>query len=80
MLAVVAPDVDLRTSDPAKHRRHIMETKMFRTLVRVALVMTFTATTGIFLTACNTVEGLGKDIEAGGKATSGAARDVKKKL
>lgn len=53
---------------------------MFRTLVRVALVVTFTATTGIFLTACNTVEGLGKDIEAGGKATSGAARDVKKKL
>ncbi|MCZ6863717.1 MAG: entericidin A/B family lipoprotein [Alphaproteobacteria bacterium] len=53
---------------------------MFRTLVRVVLVMMFTATTGIFLAACNTIEGLGKDIEAGGKATSGAARDVKKKL
>jgi len=53
---------------------------MFRTLVRVALIAILAATTGVFVTACNTIEGLGKDIEAGGKATSGAARDVKKKL
>lgn len=53
---------------------------MFRTLLRIALLVMFTATTGVLLAACNTVEGLGKDIEAGGKATSGAARDVKKKL
>lgn len=53
---------------------------MYRTLVRFGLIAMFTATIGMFATACNTVEGLGKDIEAGGKATSGAARDVKKKL
>ena len=53
---------------------------MFRTLVRVALIAMFTTATGAFVTACNTVEGFGKDVEAGGKATSGAARDVKKKL
>lgn len=53
---------------------------MYRTLVRMALIATFTATTGVLVTACNTVEGFGKDVEAGGKATSGAARDVKKKL
>ena len=53
---------------------------MLRTLARMALVVMFTATAGMFVAACNTVEGFGKDIEAGGKATSGAARDVKKKL
>ena len=53
---------------------------MFRTLVRMALIAMFAAASGTFVTGCNTVEGFGKDIEAGGKATSGAARDVKKKL
>lgn len=32
------------------------------------------------LGGCNTFEGLGKDVEAGGKAVSGSAREVKKKL
>ncbi|MFG0328592.1 MAG: entericidin A/B family lipoprotein [Phycisphaerales bacterium] len=29
------------------------------------------------LTGCNTVEGVGEDIEAGGRAISGASRDVR---
>jgi predicted small secreted protein len=53
---------------------------MSRTLARAALITMFMAAIGVFVSACNTVEGFGKDIEAGGKATSGAARDVKKKL
>jgi entericidin B len=32
------------------------------------------------LTACNTVEGMGKDIERGGEATQDAAKDVKKSM
>ena len=29
---------------------------------------------------CNTIEGMGKDIERGGEATQGAAKDVKKSM
>jgi predicted small secreted protein len=32
------------------------------------------------LSACNTIEGAGKDIQSGGDAVSDAARDVKKDL
>ena len=32
------------------------------------------------LTACNTIDGLGKDIERAGEATSDTARDVKKRM
>jgi entericidin B len=30
-----------------------------------------------FVTACNTMEGLGKDVEAGGEVVQDVARDVK---
>jgi predicted small secreted protein len=32
------------------------------------------------LTACNTIEGAGKDVERGGEHVQDAAKDVKKKL
>jgi len=32
------------------------------------------------LSACNTIEGAGKDIQSGGDAVSDAARDVKKEM
>jgi predicted small secreted protein len=32
------------------------------------------------LSACNTIEGAGKDIQSGGDAVSDAARDVKKDM
>lgn len=32
------------------------------------------------ITACNTIDGMGKDIERAGAATSDTARDVKKKM
>lgn len=30
--------------------------------------------------ACNTIEGMGKDIEKGGEAVQGGSKDVKEKL
>jgi entericidin B len=33
-----------------------------------------------FVTACNTVEGLGKDVEAGGEVVQDAAREVKEEI
>ncbi|KCZ57178.1 hypothetical protein HY29_00185 [Hyphomonas beringensis] len=32
------------------------------------------------VTACNTVEGVGKDVQAGGEVVSDTARDVKDKI
>jgi len=32
------------------------------------------------LTACNTIEGAGKDVESGGEHVQDAAKDVKKKM
>jgi entericidin B len=32
------------------------------------------------IAGCNTVEGMGKDIERGGEATQDAARDVQRKM
>jgi len=32
------------------------------------------------ITGCNTVEGMGKDIERGGEATQQTAKDVKKSM
>ena len=33
-----------------------------------------------FVTACNTVEGVGKDVEAGGEVVQDAAKDVKEEI
>ncbi len=38
------------------------------------LMVAFLALLGFALTACNTVQGVGKDIQAGGKAVEKAAR------
>jgi len=35
---------------------------------------------GAFLSGCNTIEGAGRDIQAGGKAVEEGAKSVKKKL
>lgn len=35
---------------------------------------------GLSLAACNTVEGMGKDIESAGEAVSGSASKTKKKM
>ncbi|HVO17162.1 MAG TPA: entericidin A/B family lipoprotein [Alphaproteobacteria bacterium] len=49
-------------------------------IVRVALVTFALAGFGAGLVACNTMEGVGKDVSAGGRAVSGAAKDVKEKM
>ena len=36
------------------------------------------STTALFLTACNTISGLGKDVSAAGDAVSKKAEEVKK--
>ncbi|MCA8928159.1 MAG: entericidin A/B family lipoprotein [Alphaproteobacteria bacterium] len=47
-----------------------------RTLMGFLLI----AAAGSWLTACNTAEGVGKDVKATGNAIEETAKDVKKKL
>jgi entericidin B len=47
-----------------------------KTAIRLAIL----AACGSLLVACNTAEGVGKDIKAGGKAVEETAKDIKKKL
>ncbi|ATC32703.1 entericidin, EcnA/B family [Caulobacter vibrioides] len=35
------------------------------------------AASALLVSACNTIEGVGRDVSAAGKAVSGAARDAK---
>lgn len=46
--------------------------KMIRKFATVALMAA-----GLFVAACNTVEGAGKDVSSAGDAVSGAAKDAK---
>jgi entericidin B len=50
-----------------------------RTACHAALAMLL-ATATIALSACNTIEGAGQDLKAGGEAISKTANDVKKKI
>jgi entericidin B len=45
---------------------------MVRKFVAVALIVA-----GLGLSACNTVEGAGKDVKSAGNAVEGAAKDAK---
>jgi entericidin B len=45
---------------------------MVRKFVALALIVT-----GLGLSACNTVEGAGKDVKSAGGAVEGAAKDAK---
>jgi entericidin B len=49
--------------------------RIFATLLLLGAFGTLAMTAG-----CNTMEGLGKDIERGGEATQDTARDVKRKM
>jgi predicted small secreted protein len=42
------------------------------------LIVLSAAAAALLLSACNTVEGVGKDVSAAGKAVSNTAKDVKK--
>lgn len=50
--------------------------KMLNRLLMLA-ALGFVASSGLTLTACNTVEGVGKDVEAAGDAVADTARDAK---
>ena len=44
------------------------------------IIFCFAALTAVSLTACNTVQGAGKDIERGGQKVQEEAKEVKQKL
>ena len=44
------------------------------------IFMVLAALSALALAGCNTAEGIGKDVQAGGKAIEKSAKDVKKKL
>ena len=44
------------------------------------VTLTLLSLTALLLAGCNTTEGIGKDVQAGGKAIEKSAQDVKKKL
>lgn len=60
------------TATDDTHTQRVMEMKKL-----VALIL-LVAIGG--LSACNTIEGAGKDIQSGGEAVSDTARDVKKEM
>ncbi|AZS22271.1 MULTISPECIES: entericidin A/B family lipoprotein [unclassified Caulobacter] len=41
------------------------------------LVVLAVAASALLVSACNTIEGVGRDVSSAGKAVSGAARDAK---
>ena len=53
---------------------------MIRTLLRSILLTASLGVAASSLSACNTVEGLGKDVKKGGEKLEDAAKDVKQKL
>lgn len=48
-----------------------------KSFAKVITAIVFAALFSLSLTACNTVEGIGRDARAAGDAISGAARDTK---
>ena len=49
---------------------------MFRRIFTALMLLGVLGT----IAGCNTIEGMGKDIERGGEATQDAAKDVKKNM
>ncbi len=49
---------------------------MFQRILAVLMLLGILGT----IAGCNTIEGLGKDIERGGEATQDAAKDVKRNM
>ncbi len=45
--------------------------------MRKAIIITATLLVGLSVTACNTIEGAGKDVSSAGKAVSTTAKDAK---
>lgn len=43
-------------------------------------ILAFMLIASAMLAGCNTISGMGKDIESGGAAVEGAAKDVQKKM
>ena len=51
-----------------------------RTLKKLAIFAVLGAALGTTLSACNTVEGVGQDVQAGGRAVERSADSVQKKM
>jgi entericidin B len=48
--------------------------------IKAVLLVVALSYSGLALTACNTMEGLGEDVERGGEKLQGAADSTKKKM
>ena len=71
------PRADKRTAAPIRghgRERHQMD---IRTLGRGVLAAALVAAVAAPLSACNTVEGIGKDVKAGGKVIEDSAQKTK---
>lgn len=53
---------------------------VMRKIVPFALLVGIFAVQALALTACNTAEGFGKDVEKTGEAVQGGAKDAKRDL
>jgi predicted small secreted protein len=62
---------------PAGHH-HFTKGDIMKRLIALALAATFALPSFALLTGCNTVEGAGKDIQAGGAKIKEEARENKK--
>lgn len=69
------PQGDSRGQHARRWRRH--EARMMTRLLMLTLMLPIMIGG---LSACNTMEGAGQDIQSGGDALSGAARDVKEDM
>jgi predicted small secreted protein len=72
-MAPVRPNPCAARASPPLYERGIM-----KRLIALALAATFALPSFALLTGCNTVEGAGKDIQAGGSKIKEEARENKK--
>jgi predicted small secreted protein len=67
-----------RTDDGSATATDDTDTQQVMEMKKLVALILLVAIGG--LSACNTIEGAGKDIQSGGDAVSDAARDVKKDM
>jgi entericidin B len=78
---VARPLHSLRAACPQRrlaHIHHTMKGDIMKRLIALALAATFALPSFALLTGCNTVEGAGKDLQAGGSKIKEEARENKK--
>jgi predicted small secreted protein len=64
----------------ASYNQSAVETKMRKNLATACLTLFLLSGTAVLLSACNTTEGMGRDVSAAGHAVSNTAADVKQRM